>query len=330
MAMQTVVKRQGDPLVYLFAQGQWYFYNPADKPIGSGAMGDVYRGYSCTTRKPIAVKRVKDAFANSPMIRERARQEASLSYRHPNLVEMLGCCEYAQDKGPIFILSNFVNGTNVDGYMKYFENSPLRVEKACCVIYSVLDALDYIHSKGVVHRDIKPSNIMVENDNNVRLMDLGIARMNFAGKHTVAGFIGTPDYAAPEQIKQGDAPGGGSKITAATDIYSLGITFYELLTGTNPMASESEAECLRKQAKESLPAHPDIPRRLMKVIYKATEKDPAQRYQRASEFKQAVMEAMTPRPHWWENVFGGLSFDFLTVMSIILLIAVIVFIIMMI
>ena len=148
MAMQTVVKRQGDPLVYLFAQGQWYFYNPADKPIGSGAMGDVYRGYSCTTRKPIAVKRVKDAFANSPMIRERARQEASLSYRHPNLVEMLGCCEYAQDKGPIFILSNFVNGTNVDGYMKYFENSPLRVEKACCVIYSVLDALDYIHSKG--------------------------------------------------------------------------------------------------------------------------------------------------------------------------------------
>lgn len=119
--MQTVVKRQGDPLVYLFAQGQWYFYNPADKPIGSGAMGDVYRGYSCTTRRPIAVKRVKDAFANNPMIRERARQEASLSYRHPNLVEMLGCCEYARDKGPIFILSNFVNGTNVDGYMKFLK-----------------------------------------------------------------------------------------------------------------------------------------------------------------------------------------------------------------
>ena len=216
----------------------------------------------------------------------------------------------------------------MDEYIKYFENSPLRVEKACCVIYSVLDALDYIHSKGVVHRDIKPSNIMVENDNNVRLMDLGIARMNLPGKHTVAGFIGTPDYAAPEQIKQGDEAGTGSKITAATDIYSLGITFYELLTGANPMASESEAECLRKQAKESLPNHPGIPKRLMRVIRKATEKDPAQRYSKATEFKQAVMEAMAPKPHWWENVSGGFSFDFLTVMSILLLIAVIVFIIM--
>lgn len=325
--MQTVVKRQGDPFIYLFAQGQWYFYNPADRPIGSGAMGDVYVGYSCVGRNPIAVKRVKDSYAGNPMVRERARQEASLSYRHPNLVEMLGCCEYDRNKGPIFILSNFVRGKNVDEYIRYFENSPLRVEKACCVIYSVLDALDYIHSKGVVHRDIKPSNIMVENDNNVRLMDLGIARMNLPGKHTVSGFIGTPEYAAPEQIKQGDDAGADKHITAATDIYSLGITFYELLTGKNPMACDSEAECLRKQAKESLPNSSAIPKRLMKVILKATEKDPSLRYQKALDFKHAVMDAVTRKDPWFAKLFGGLRLDFLTVMSIVFLIAVIVFII---
>lgn len=323
--MQTVVKRPGDPYIYMYAQGQWYFYNPQDRPLGSGAMGDVYKGYSCTSRMPIAVKRVKDAFANNPHIRERARQEASLSYRHPNLVEMLGCCEYSPDHGPIFILSNFVNGYNADRYVKNFENSPQRIEKTCSVIYSVLDALDYIHSKGVIHRDIKPSNIMVENGSNVRLMDLGIARMNMAASHTVAGFIGTPEYAAPEQIKQED--GSKADVTAATDIYALGITFYELLTGTNPMACESEAESLRRQTKESLPYSQLIPKRLMKVILKATAKNPEDRYHNAKEFKRAISEAMSPQTHWWGRVFTGFAPDLMTILSIIVLIAVIAFII---
>lgn len=325
--MQTVVKRPGDPRIYLFAQGQWFFYNPNEMPLGSGAMGDVYKGYSCANGFPVAVKRVKDAFSNNPHIRERARQEASLSYRHPNMVEMLGYCEYSAGRGPIFILSKFVQGTNADKYIKHFENSPLRIEKTCHVIYPVLDALDYIHSMGIIHRDIKPSNIMVENDNNVRLMDLGIARINMAAGHTISEFIGTPEYAAPEQIKQSDENGDKKNITPATDIYALGITFYELLTGANPMACESEAETLGKQVKETLPRHPDIPKRLMKVILKATEKNPAMRYGKATEFKQAIMEAMIPQEHWWNRLSGGFGFDFLTVISVIFLIAVIAFIV---
>ena len=269
---QTVAQRPDDPNIYLYVMGEWYCYNPQEPPLGSGAMGDVYRGFRCSNGAPIAVKRVKDAYANNKMIRERARQEASLAFRHPNLVEMIGCCEYAPDSGPIFLLSNFVDGVDVDKFVKGFAGSVNRVEKICNVICSVLDALDYVHSRGVVHRDIKPSNIMIENGSNVRLMDLGIARMNGGNKFSSYGFIGTPEYSAPEQILR-EQNGSSVQIDATTDIYALGITLYELLAGKNPMACQAEAETLAKQMRDPLPSSPEIPKKLMRVIWKATEKE---------------------------------------------------------
>ena len=270
--MQTVVQRPNDPYIYLLVMGEWYCYNPMEPPLGSGAMGDVFRGYRCRDGMTIAVKRVKDAYANNKLIRERARQEASLAFRHPNLVEMIGYCEYAPETGPIFILSNFVHGSNIDQYVKSFSNTTSRTEKICNAICSVLDALDYVHSRGVVHRDIKPSNIMIENDSNVRLMDLGIARMNTANKYSSFGFIGTPEYSAPEQMVR-ELNGISVQINATTDIYELGITFYELLDGSNPMSCDTETETMSKQMKESLPVSDKIPKKLMHVIWKATEKE---------------------------------------------------------
>lgn len=292
---QTVVQRKNDPYIYLYVMGEWYCYNPMHEPLGSGAMGDVYLGYRCSNGAEVAVKRVKDAYANNKMIRERARLEASLAFRHQNLVEMIGCCEYAPDYGPIFLLSNFVHGDDIDKYVKGFADSPNRVEKICNAVCSVLDALDYVHSRGVIHRDIKPSNIMIENGSNVRLMDLGISRMNGGNSFSQAGFIGTPQYSAPEQIKRDE---GNSSVTinATTDIYELGITFYELLTGENPMDSPSEAETLAKQLSKALPENPQIPRKLMDVIWKATEKEQSKRYQTALEFKNAINEALLPDP----------------------------------
>ena len=99
---RTVVQRKGDPYIYLWVMNEWYCYNPQEPPVGSGAMGDVYRGFRCKNGAPVAIKRVKDAYANNKMIRERAKQEASLAFRHPNLVEMVGYCEYAPESGPIF------------------------------------------------------------------------------------------------------------------------------------------------------------------------------------------------------------------------------------
>lgn len=287
--------RKGDPYIYLYVMGEWYCYNPQEPPLGSGAMGDVYRGFRCKTGGVIAVKRVKDAYANNRMIRERAQQEASLAFRHPNLVEMIGYCEYAPDSGPIFILSNYVQGENIDTYVSHMPDGPSRVEKISIAIMAVLDALDYVHSRGVIHRDIKPSNIMVENSSNVRLMDLGISRMNGGNKFSSFGFIGTPEYSAPEQLTR-EQDGANTRIDATTDIYELGITFYELLTGENPMAADSEAETLTRQMKQPLPPSPKIPRRLMQVILKATDKDQTRRYQTALDFKRAIQAALAPEP----------------------------------
>lgn len=323
---QTVVQRKNDPYIYLYVMGEWYCYNPLEPPLGSGAMGDVYRGYRCKNNAMIAVKRVKDFYANNKMIRERARLEASLAFRHPNLVEMIGCCEYAPDYGPIFILSNFVQGEDIDKYVKGFADSPNRVEKICNAICSVLDALDYVHSRGVIHRDIKPSNIMIENGSNVRLMDLGISRMNGGNKFSSFGFIGTPQYSAPEQIKREEG-NSSNPINATTDIYELGITFYELLTGENPMDCESEAETLAKQISKVLPSHPSIPKKLMNVIWKATEKDQSKRFQTALEFKNAINNALLPDPPLFERISKWVQSHVAALVSFIVAIAFIIFII---
>ena len=324
--MQTVVQRPNDPYIYLWVMGEWYCYNPMEPPLGSGAMGDVYRGYRCSNGAIIAIKKVKDAFANNRMIRERARQEASLAFRHPNLVEMVGYCEYAPNTGPIFILSHYVQGEDIDKYAKSFENSPQRVEKICNAICSVLDALDYVHSRGVIHRDIKPSNIMIENGSNVRLMDLGIARMNGGNKFSSYGFIGTPEYSAPEQMLR-EQNGANVQINATTDIYELGITFYELLAGNNPMSCPSEAETLTKQMKQQLPSSERIPHKLMQVIWKATEKEQNRRYQTALEFKHAIQNALIPDPPLWERISDWIQEHTMLVIFGAVAVAVIIFII---
>lgn len=311
---QQVVQREGDPRIYLNVMGQWYYYDPNSTPLGDGAMGTVYLGFSCSSNQRIAVKRVKDVYANNKMIRERARQEASLSFSHPNLVHMIGLCEVAPNYGPIFILSGYVAGITLDAHVKE-QLSGLsqeeRVEKISNELCKVLDALQYLHSRGVVHRDVKPSNIMIENGSVVKLMDLGIARLNGGNKYSSYGFIGTPQYAAPEQILRDSE---NTEINAQTDIYALGVTFYELLTGKNPFKTDVEAEMLTRQIKMKLPYDKNIPRSIFNVILKATEKSPSKRYKSASEFKFAIIEALeksreTSIKAWiaynWKFVLGG-------------------------
>lgn len=289
---QQVVQREGDSRIYLNVRGNWFYYDTQSTPLGDGAMGTVYLGFSCNSNQRIAVKRVKDQYANNRMIRERAKQEASLSFSHPNLVQMIGLCEVAPTYGPIFILSGYVAGITLEAHVKNqlcsLDNED-RVDKIAHEICNVLDALQYLHSRGVVHRDVKPANIMLENGSVVKLMDLGIARLNGGNKYSSYGFIGTPEYAAPEQILRESEH---AEIGAETDIYATGVTFYELLTGHNPFKCEIEAEMLARQIKMKLPSDKRISKRLFKVIQKATEKEPMKRFRTATEFKFAILEAL--------------------------------------
>lgn len=303
--LHQVYQQEGDSRIFLQVSGHWYYYDSNSIPLGKGAMGTVYLGFSCDSNQRIAVKRVKDIYANNKMIRERAKLEASLSFSHPNLVQMIGLCEYNSDTGPIFILSGYIAGITLETHVREQLNnlSPNeRVKKISHEICLVLDALQYLHSRGVVHRDVKPSNIMLENGLNVKLMDLGIARMNGGNKYSSYGFIGTPQYAAPEQILR---DGKNTEINAQTDIYATGITFYELLTGVNPFKTEIEADVLSRQMSMKLPYDKKIPKRLYKVILKATEKTPNKRYKSATEFKFAIIEALDPNKNldliYWLN-----------------------------
>ena len=269
-----IYQREGDSRIYLQVMGQWYYYDSNSAPLGKGAMGTVYLGFSCNSNQRIAIKRVKDIYANNKMIRERARQEASLSFSHPNLVQMIGICEYNPYYGPIFVLSGYIAGITLEAHVKEQLNhlpQEDRIEKISNELCHVLDALQYLHSRGIVHRDVKPSNIMIENGSVVKLMDLGIARLNGGNKYSSYGFIGTPQYAAPEQILRDS---DNTEINAQTDIYATGITFYELLTGYNPFKTDVEAEILSRQMSVKLPYDKKIPRSLYNVILKATEKIP--------------------------------------------------------
>ena len=283
--------QQSGNRIFLKVNGRWYFYDQSERPLGAGAMGTVYLGRDYETNELIAIKRVVDAYSSIPSIRKRAREEASLMFRHKNLVEMIGCCEAAPNAGPMFILSRLVQGITIDKHVdKFLRNRQDALNRICMCMYPVFDALTYLHSKGIVHLDIKPSNIMVENGCNVRLMDLGIAYACSEQNSLSQGLVGTPKYAAPEQIYDPEMP--KMEITPSTDIYELGVTIYELLTGYNPFDSGSREETIKRQRTMILPKSVRIPAAVLEVLRKATSKSPIDRYSSAGEFKMALQKSL--------------------------------------
>ena len=148
--------------------------------------------------------------------------------------------------------------------------------------------------------------------------DLGIARLSGGNKYSSYGFIGTPQYAAPEQILRDSA---NTEINAQTDIYALGVTFYELITGKNPFRSDVEAEMLSRQIQMKLPYDKSMPRSLFNVIAKATEKTPSKRYKTAAEFKAAIMDALQKsRGNRFKDWFSC-NWKWLSALSVVLLLA---------
>lgn len=311
---------QHDNILFDNSTRCWHLWHARDHyvcdtrraPLGRGGMGEVWLGTNVRTGAPVAVKRIHDRYANIPDIRKRARLEADLAFRHDHLVEMIGYVESVTGRGPIFIISKFVSGMNIDRFIAanfstYSDDK--RQRHIVEMLYPVLEALDYIHGYNIVHLDIKPSNIMVEAGKNIRLMDMGISfvagsqnrrQHDAIGEGTSASSLqGTPKYAAPEQF--GEEHGFGS-ITAATDIYEFGVTLYELITGFNPFLGKSIDETLNLHIRVELPAAQGLSRPVLEVLRKATATRQSDRYNNVRELRKALEDALNYKPTIWEKL----------------------------
>ncbi len=296
--------------IWLNVGNTWYWYDERLDPLGSGAMGTVYLGREHQSGMRVAIKRVADRFSNVPSIRARARQEAEMQFCHPNLVEMLGYCEWQEHRGPIFIISNFVPGITIDQFINETNilNRPDGVARVLNLMFPIMDALEYIHSHNILHLDIKPSNIMVENGKNVRLMDLGIAQAETSFDISSAGLLGTPGYAAPEQYIENGA--SVTNLDYATDVYELGATIYELLGGIKSDISSN-----------NIPDIQGVSKPIMRVLRKSLSPSKEERWQRISDFRLALRQALAqPKPckKWIIPTIIGIILIIVMVVTIII------------
>lgn len=284
--MSSVYRERNSRYLYLNTRGQWYVFDTLSPPLGFGAVGIVYIGYNVSNNCPVAIKMVRPEYSGIPFVRERAKTEAQLTFLHPNIVRMLGLCEESGDYGSIYLVSEFVNGQTFDAYSKSTLSYLPQVDRITSVLsysISVIEALEYVHTAGVIHRDVKPSNIMVTYEGVPKLMDLGIAGLVNSDKLDGNEFMGTALYAAPELIK-------GESIDRRTDIYAMGVTIFEMLAGYNPFSAPSQDEILANQCSKRLPEVESIPPELMIILRRSTEKKKLRRYQRAKQFAEDLKD----------------------------------------
>ena len=312
--------------VCLNIKGKQYLFDTNSPLLGKGAMGEVFRGIEASTGKAVAIKRVNPKYANNPDIRRRARQEARLEFDHPNLVQMLGCCEASPNKGDIFIVSRMVSGQNIDQFINdNIRSLPQPEHRICELFMPVLDALGYLHEKSILHLDIKPSNIMMEKGKNVRLMDLGIADVTQASENDpiTSGVMGTPRYAAPEQFKS-NKDNNECLLSKATDIYEAGVTLYELITQKNPFSAPTIAEFREQHNTKTLQPDKSISAPVFHVLRKATAVNPKERYQTVWEMKTALKQALVVKPKSWLKQYWWIAVVILSLIVVIALITIII------
>ncbi|MDX2305885.1 MAG: serine/threonine-protein kinase [Microscillaceae bacterium] len=256
--------------------------------LGKGGMGTVYLAQHTQIDRKVAIKELKPEYARDPAIRIRFKNEAALmaNLRHPNIVSLH---DYLETPNGVYLIMEYVEGISLDHYIHQV-SGPVPESKAIEVFVQVLDAVEYAHRRNIVHRDIKPSNMMITQDGSIKILDFGIAKHIDTPEKglTQTGIrMGTIFYMSPEQVL-------AREVDARTDIYSLGITLFEILTGTNPYQSDlSEYEINTKIVQEPLPKarsfYPNVSDRMQSILEKATAKNPNDRFQSAAEFKAALL-----------------------------------------
>jgi serine/threonine-protein kinase len=272
--------------IHLQGKNGSYTFNPRNPQsrIADGGMGVVYLGEQVETNQKVAIKVIYRELAQDERNIERARREAAINVEHPNLIKML---DFIEKDGIYHIVSEYLEGQNLEEFIK--QNPKVSTEYAVRVINDVLNGLEALHTHNppVIHRDIKPSNIFLCYDGSVKLMDFGIARITGGERKSLTGLgtvVGSPHYSPPEQVR-----GEIDKINETTDIYALGITFYELLTGNPPFDATNEFDILKKQVDEPLPENGEIDKKLFDILKKATEKKQDARHQSIGLLKKELL-----------------------------------------
>jgi serine/threonine-protein kinase len=242
--------------------------------IGRGGMGVVYRGYDVMLRRAVAIKVLPQEYTYDGQFVERFRQEAvtAAGLHHPGVVTIH---DVGQQGSWYYIVMQYLNGVTLDQWLA--NRGPMPIPMAAQVVRQIADALDYAHAAGIVHRDIKPSNIMIGSDGRATLMDFGLVRAGEGSKLTRSGMVvGTPEYMAPEQAL-------GNAVDGRTDIYSLGVVIYRMLTGEVPFVRSNSMATVYAHVNEPPPPlrilRPETPKSVEAVVLKALAKRPEDRYQ---------------------------------------------------
>ena len=261
-----------------------------ERKLGEGGMGAVYLGAHETLDQRVAVKVLDAALARSADVRTRFVQEANIQVhlQHPGIVRVLTAHTQGEQ---LALVMEHVEGLSLDQALERHGILPL--DKMLPLMSRVLDAVGYAHGRGIVHRDLKPSNIMVQPDGMPKVVDFGIAKVLGASKLTRTGtLMGTAHYMSPEQVL------GRSDVDQRTDVYSLGVTFFEALTGRVPFEGSGEqstdSDFLIKQAHVQAPApdprsiRPDLPGAVAGALLRSLVKAPDRRFQTCEEFAGAL------------------------------------------
>jgi serine/threonine-protein kinase len=259
--------------------------------LGAGGMGRVYKVRNVISDRVEAMKVVLPDLAGDADLADRFVREIKVqaSLDHPNIAALHTALRLDNQ---LLMLMEYVEGVTIEAVLR---SGRLPIDKAIDYTSQVLSALSYAHARGVVHRDLKPANMIITPSGVVKLMDFGIAKMVADRKLTQTGrTVGSLYYMSPEQIK------GAVDVDARSDLYSLGISLYEMVTGARPFQGDSEYSIMAAHLETNPPppiqVDPNLPPALSEIILMSLEKDPAQRFQTADAFRSALLSVRGPVP----------------------------------
>jgi eukaryotic-like serine/threonine-protein kinase len=250
-----------------------------EAPVARSGMAAIYRATDVRDNRTVALKIPHPDMEADPIFFDRFQREGTIGerLRHPNVMQVFG----GEKRSRVYMVMEWCEGRLL---RKILDEGRMPHDRAIRIACEVLKALDYIHANGVVHRDLKPENIMVDGNDHIKLIDFGIASDSASRRLTYANLtatLGTPNYIAPEQVK-------GKRGDGRTDIYSMGVILYEMLSGKLPFSGPSPLAAMNERLlNHPVPpcvADPTISPQLQEILYRALERDPKNRYARAKDF----------------------------------------------